>query len=107
MIKHLIIIPIIALQFLIAQETVSENYKWSLGISYQPNVIEYYVPYYYLDSGDEFFVSSPYFTTRSNTAIYFTRLIKENIFAYLSFDYSMMDYYYRNEYHLDYTELCL
>ncbi len=120
MIKHLIIIPIIALQFLFAQESVSENFKWSLGISYQPNETYQYPNLYYeigyfddggfVEPSTSSFVYYPYYYSKSKTAIHFTRSIVKNIWAYFSFNYSSYDIYYRyesrrnydDEYYIDY-----
>jgi hypothetical protein len=111
MIKHVLIISLLSLQVIIAQEPVSENKKWSLGITYQPNETTQY-PYFYtiIDFGGSgsieptsgSFIYYPYYYSNSKTSIHFTRAIFKNIWAYLSFTYSSDDIYDRREQYVNY-----
>ncbi len=105
MIKHALIISLLALQVLTAQESEVQQNKWSLGISYQPNSTAGNVTRIYdIDEWGNI-TYNYYFTTENNTAIYFTRTIIKNVWAYLSVDYSLIDYYYQNKMHKDYVDL--
>ena len=106
MIKHIIVVILVAFQLLTAQEAVFQKNKWSLGISHQLYSTQGIAFYYNIFEEDGENVYYPYYITAENiTALYLTRSITQNSSVYLSFDYSMKDYFYRNEYHKDYTNL--